>query len=207
MRPGRPILVGMDAPYGYPPIPLSVVSRDTLTWQRALSAYPNLAGWALEYDLLTPTNRIELRNGTDAVTIVDAGQGNWTITVPSTTTPWPAGKYSWIERVTSATQRHTLSDGHLEVLLNYDASAASAGLDTRTYNRICLDNLEAVLKKKATQDQLGYTINGRSLQRMTETELLAAHKYYKEAVLAEERLERAARGLPVGGSYRVAFTG
>lgn len=196
------------APYGYPDIPTLAYRKDKLTWARALPAFPFAGGWALKYDFVSLTGRVSLRDNTDSVQIDDAGNGNWTVLVPSTTTAWAAGKYTWTEWVEKTGERQTLSSGRTEILLNFDDALAASGYDSRSGVRKVYDALQALLEGKALRgDQLAYTIAGRSLQRLSFDEVTRAHEKYRQLVIAEDRREAAARGVAVGGVYKVRFAG
>ncbi|XPV77942.1 MAG: hypothetical protein ACNI27_08485 [Desulfovibrio sp.] len=76
-----------------------------------------------------------------------------------------------------------LDEGRFKVRKNL--STHSGPFDGRTDSEKALDAIEAVLGKRATQDQKSYTINNRSLERMGISELLRLKKYYALKVRKE----------------------
>ncbi len=71
------------------------------------------------------------------------------------------------------------------------------------------DNTEklAALEGKADSDVSSYSINGRSLNKFTPSELLEWRDYYRREVQREERAELARSGKATGRTVAVRFWG
>lgn len=173
--------------------PITLRAGDTWQWKRSLTDYP--AGtWTLKYRFKNAAGGFEVvasADGTDhSVTVAAA-----------TSTGYAAGKYAWIAWVEAGTEKFTVDQGTVEVLPDLRTGAATAAQDTRSHARKVLDALEALLEGKATRDQMAYTINGRSLERLKPEEVIKWRSFYRAEVLREERAEAIASGL--GGGARV----
>lgn len=173
--------------------PLKLRAGDTWEWKRSLSDYP--AGtWTLKYRFKNAAGGWEIiatADGTDHLVTVAA----------ATTTGYASGKYAWLAWVEAGTEKFTVDQGTVEVLPDLRTGTATAALDTRSHARKVLDALEALIEGKATRDQMAYTINGRSLTRMSPEELIKWRSFYKSEVAREERAEAIASG--IGGGARV----
>ena len=78
-----------------------------------------------------------------------------------------------------------------------------SGYDNRSHVKKVLDALEATLENKASQDQLSYSIAGRSLSRLSPTELIQWRDRYREEYNREVQAERIAQGLGNSNKIRV----
>lgn len=107
---------------------------------------------------------------------------------------WPAGIYAYSLRVTDGVDVHEVESSTVEVLADLDAVVA--GIDQRSHARRVLDNIEAVLEKRSTQDQEKYRINNRELWRTPLPELLTLKNQYAAIVRREEA---KANGKPLFG--------
>ena len=81
----------------------------------------------------------------------------------------------------------------------------ASNADRRSHVKKVLDALEALLEGKASQDQLSYSIRGRSLSRMTPSELLEWRDKYKSEWAKEQRADRIKAGLGSDAIIRVRF--
>ena len=66
---------------------------------------------------------------------------------------------------------------------------------TKTFAEQMVDNLQAVLLNKASNDVLEYEIKGRQLKKYSFVEIDDLRKRYKKEVLAEKREADLAAGL------------
>lgn len=175
--------------------PQELVAGDTWAWTRSLSDY-SAATWTLTYYFKNASANFSFAasaSGTDhAVSVAKA-----------TTAAYAAGTYAWEAYVDDGTSRYRVDHGSLEVLA--DMSAAG-NIDKRSHWRIVLDNVEPVLQNRATQDQLSYSINGRSLQRMPISDLLDLYDRAKGAVAKEDALDRSRNGLGSSSKIKVRFS-
>jgi|GEM_PF-1630805 len=99
-----------------------------------------------------------------------------------------AGRWWWQVKVTDGTESHMPETG--ELLVESNLFDESGSYDGRSEARIALDNINAVLANKATQDQQSYTIKGRTLQRYTVADLLKLRTFF----VARVRKERGDSG-------------
>ena len=174
-------------------IPAKLTAGTTLDLRVELSAYP----------APTWTATLYLRGIGGAFDIVGAADGS-SHRLQATavdTAAWAAGEYTYLLRVTDGANVHNVESGRLELLP--DLAQAEAGFDGRSHNRRVLDAVEAVLEKRASQDQERYRINNRELYRTPMAELIRLRTYYRNLVADEER---RARGRGRFRQVKVAMT-
>lgn len=115
------------------------------------------------------------------------------------TAAWTPGLYAVSVRATSGDDVLELYSGQLRVLP--DMASVSAGFDPRSENEKALDAINAVLEKKAGQDQMRYRINNRELWRTPVTDLLKLKSVYTTLVRREHARKRGSsffgRAIPV----------
>lgn len=157
-------------------VPSEIIAGDTLTITITSAEYPSTDGW---------TGCLALR-GKMPVDITATGNvdGSYTVSALYTETrQYPAGNYLYVLYVANPTEQYTIETGRVDVVARADLSRNT---DVRTHARKVLDAVEATLEGRATNDQLSYTINGRSLQRTPLTELLQLREHYRDEVRKEE---------------------
>jgi hypothetical protein len=140
----------------------------------ALAQYPAPA-WGLTAVIRGP-QAIDLTStadGTNHVFTADA----------ATTTTWQAGAYWFSLRATNGSQTFEASAGQLTIIK--DLAAVTEPYDGRTQNAIALAAIDAVIAKRATQDQQRYKINERELWRTPIADLLKLRAYYAMLVARE----------------------
>lgn len=160
--------------------------------------------------LSTPLSRIKLRDypatewslrlilrGPAAVQVVGSvepdGLHSLNLTAAETGA-WPAGIYAYSLRVTDGVDVHEVESSTVEVIADLDTIVA--GVDQRSHARRVLDNIEAVIEKRSTQDQDKYRINNRELWRTPLADLLTLKNQYAALVRREEA---KANGKPLFG--------
>lgn len=178
--------------------PAELRAGDTWKWNKSLAAYPASAPWTLKYRFKHPT-------AAGFEVVASASGDNYAITVAATTTAaLIAGTFTWIAWVEGgASEKYTVDEGTLVVLPDYRNGTAAAVLDDRSHSRIVLDAIEAVIEKRATQDQERYMIAGRELWRTPIPTLLKLRQTYRAEVRAQDLAERIKDGTGVGG--RIQF--
>jgi len=174
---------------------------DQWNWKRddLATDYPT-SSYALTYSarLLDSAGATEIEISASEV------NNSYLISVASTATiNYTAGEYSWRAFITRASDsnRITVDEGLFTIEKDY---ATDSG-DYRTHARIVLQALEATLESRASIDQMSMSIAGRSLSRMSPTELREWRAHYKTLVLAEERKSRLKRGEGSGSTIKVQF--
>lgn len=130
--------------------------------------------------------------GPSAIDLTGTADGQHHVLVASAvdTAEWAPGAYQMSLRVTnSATSEVAEVDSGFFTVLP-DLSVLVAGTDARSHVQITLENIEAIIEKRATRDQERYLINGRELWRTPIGDLLKLRDRYK----AELNRIRAAQG-------------
>lgn len=180
--------------------PTSLYAGSLVQWKRSdLAAdYPPAS-----YDLVY---KARLRGGLNPEMSVTATNDNGvflvTLTNAVTATAVP-GEYYWqaeIERK-SDNARIMVATGQWTVLPDLDQT----GADPRSHSEIMLDKIQSLLEGRADKDVTSYSINGRSIAKMSVTDLLSWRDYYRKEVLLERRKADAAAGKPSTATVKVRF--
>ena len=155
---------------------------------------PASIGWVLTALLRGPSN-------IDMPAIAEANQHRFK-SGATTTAGWLPGVYLYTIRAALAGEVVAVESG--QITIQRDIAALTPGSEIRTHAAITLANIEAVIEKRASQDQKRYTINNRELWRNDIAELLLLRDKYKAIVRQEQRAARG--GSAYGRSVRVRFT-
>lgn len=147
-----------------------------------LTAYPASAGWAVSVVIRGPSS-------IDLAATAEADQHRFTATADATKA-WTAGLHRFSLRAALDDQLVEIEGG--ELTIDQDLAALPAGSDLRTHAEIVLDNIHAVIEKRATQDQARYVIGNRELWRTPLPDLLALKKHYQDLV-NREKAKRAGK--------------
>lgn len=180
--------------------PLAFTAGDFLQWKRVDLAedYPP-ALYRLHY-----TARQRGGGATTFTFTATASDGVFLVQVASTVTAdYVDGKYHWqaeIERISDGA-RIVVGTGEWDVLPDY----ASNNADPRQHAEIMLDKIETLLEGKADKDVASYSIAGRSITKMTISELLQWRGYYKSEVAKLSREARVRAGRPSNATVKVRF--
>ena len=180
--------------YGYP-----IIAGDLTTWKREdLTDYP-ATSYSLSYKA-----RLE-NSGSTVISISASADGtNYLVSIAGATTgAYTVGLYHYDAYITktSTSERIRVDYGRFEVIPDLSSSTA----DPRTHAKIVLDAIESVIEGRASQDQMSYSIAGRSLSRMSVDDLLTFRNRYKAEVINEERKLRVKEGLGHDGIIRARF--
>lgn len=171
-------------------IPAQISAGLTFSVLAALPAY--LApSWALTLALRGPSN-IDLIGAPE-------GQQHRLEAAADVSATYPPGLYRYSLRATYSGIVREVEAGTINVLA--DLAQLPAGGEMRSHARIVLDNIRAVIEKRATQDQQRYSINNRELWRTPVADLLKLENQYAARVRAEDA--RANGSSVFGKSYRV----
>lgn len=116
---------------------------------------------------------------------------------------YTAGHYHWQLEVveTSSSNRIVLNTGEWDIKVDLDDNNA----DPREHYEIMLDKIETVLQGRADADVLSYSINGRSLSKMSPNELVEWRNYYKKELTMHNRKERIKHNKPTGATIVARF--
>lgn len=177
--------------------PQSVTAGDSVVFTKTVCDYPASDGWTLTYFFKTPDGSQKFN-----FTATTAANGtDYAVTV-NNTAAWQPGEYIGQAKVAGVGgQTFTVWSGILRV---YPSVAANA--DTRSHARKCLDNIEAVLEKKATHEVLNSEVNGVKLERIPFDQLIALRDRYRMEVRNEEAALRIKQGLGSGRKILTRFT-
>ncbi len=117
------------------------------------------------------------------------------------TASWLPGAYTYTIRAILDDAVFAVESGNITI--KPDAATIPDGTETRSVARITLDNIDAVLQNRASQDQQRYSINNRELWRTPIADLLKLRAQYVAIVTRENS---AARGQSIyGRSIGVRF--
>lgn len=180
--------------------PETIVIGDYLLWKRTdlVDDYP-VADYTMEY-----VARITAGGATEIKVASSVVGGTYVFEVSSATSAtYVAGFYHWqLEATQTATgNRVVLERGTFTAVVDLDVN----GTDPRTHAEIMIDKIESILQGKADADVSSYSINGRSLTKMSYEELTAARDYYRKEYAKERAKERALAGETTGQTVLVRF--
>ena len=121
----------------------------------------------------------------------------------ATSASFEPGFYHWqLEIVqTSTNNRIVVERGEFEAIQDLDTN----GADPRTHAEIMLDKIESLLQGRADKDVSSYSIQGRSIAKMSVVDLLQWRDYYRKEVLKERRDNAIALGRPTKTTMKVRF--
>lgn len=157
-------------------IPAKISAGLTFSAVAALSAYPAPA-WSMTLALRGPAS-IDLEATAD-------GTSHALAATAEETGAYPPGLYRYSLRALYNGVVREIEHGTINVLA--DLVQLQPGTETRSHARIVLDNIQAVIEKRATQDQQKYTINNRELWRTPIADLLKLKNLYLALVRQEEK--------------------
>lgn len=182
----------VDIPYREPS---TARAGDKVTWKRQFADYP-ASEWTLKYVLINDSAKI-------TITATADGDDHLVEETPATTAGWGAGRYTFLGYVEKSGERTTLFDGSIHI---YPDLTAETTYDGRSHVKKTLDILEGVIEGKAAKDQISYSIEGRSISRMSWTEIMTAYEKYKAWYAQEKKQEKIKRNLKTGSAIKVRFT-
>ena len=181
--------------------PDTLVVGDRWVWRRddLVSDYP-LDEYALESRFTEDSTR-----NTNAFTIAATeAESTYLVEIASAVTAsLTAGDYQWAAFIirSSDNQRVVIDQGRTEILPNLQNTTA----DLRSHAKKVLDAIEAVLENRASQDQMSYSIAGRSLSRMSIDDLMTFRNRYRAEYLREIKLARIKNKQDSGNTIKVRF--
>lgn len=155
------------------------------------SAYP-APDWTLRAILRGP-QAIDLTATADGTSHVFAADA-------ATTEAWKPGTYWYSLRASKGSALMDAGGGQLVVAP--DLANVTEPYDGRSQAAIALAAIDAVLAKRATQDQQRYTINNRELWRTPIADLLKLRAYYATQVRRERNSPRWGKPIIVKFSER-----
>ena len=153
-------------------IPQTLTAGDSWSWTDSLADHP-APTWTLTYYFRGPQpfNIAATPSGADHLSVATA----------AVTAAYKSGAYDWIARVVSGSTVVTVDAGRLAVAANL----ANVANEFRSFWRQVLDELEPVILNRASTDQLSMSVAGRSLSRMSWSELLSVYDRAKLEVASD----------------------
>lgn len=189
-----------NAPEGEP---LEVVVGDYLQWKRSdvSDDYPTSEGYTAEY-----VARITGGGSTEIKLQQAAGSTDdyYLFQVSSeTSASFLPGLYHWQLEITqtSSGNRIVVDIGDFTAIPDMDSNQA----DPRIHAEIMVDKIQTILEGKADSDVSSYSIAGRSLTKMSFTELIEARDYYRREIVKHNNAELLKRGKSNGSTIKVRF--
>jgi hypothetical protein len=185
-----------NAPEGEP---TEVVVGDFIQWKRSdlVQDYPP-ALYSAEYVA-------RINGGSDEIKILGAEFSDYYLfTVNSSDSDiFIPGVYRWQLEITktSSGDRLTIEVGNFKILPDMDVNAS----DARIHAEIMVDKIETILSGKADSDVASYSIAGRSLTKMSFSELIEAREYYKREINNHNNKELLKRGKTTSSTIKVRF--
>ena len=180
--------------------PETVVVGDFIQWKRTDlgTDYPN--------NLYTATYVARITGGgaNEIVLTGTASGDDYLFTVDSvTSTDFAPGYYHWqLEIVRNSDSNRIVVDrGVFTAIVDLDVNQS----DPRTHAEIMVAKIESLLSGKADADVSSYSIAGRSLTKLSFSELVEARDYYKREYQKEVIAERIRRGKSTGATVKVRF--
>jgi hypothetical protein len=120
-----------------------------------------------------------------------------------TTSAFGTGDYHWQLEITETASgnRIVVERGEFQAIADLDNN----GADPRTHAEIMLDKIEGLLIGRADKDVSSYSIQGRSISKMTISDLLQWRDYYRKEVNRERRENDIALGKTTKTTMKVRF--
>ena len=153
--------------------PVTIYKGETVVWNRKdLTDYP-VGSYAMSWSA-----RLESNGGTAFTATVTEVDDYYKFTLDNSSTGgYTTGDYFWVLKVTQSSDSEELiiDSGKITVKDNYFGTTG----DTRSHAKIMLDKIESILEGRADADVSSYSIQGRSLSKISINELLQWRDYYK----------------------------
>lgn len=177
-------------------IPGELRAGDTWFWELSDKRYP-ADSWSFVAYFSNPANDF-------SVTSTANNTAHRFNVSAATTEEYEYGGYSYQIRAEHASdgRKFTVGEGWIDVLPPMDKR-----LDHRNHVKKVLDALESVIEGRATNDQMSMAIAGRSISRMSPSELAEFHGWYAqqwEQIVARQR--KTSFGKSSQNQIRVRFT-
>jgi hypothetical protein len=162
--------------------PLDFYSGETVKFKRTdLSDYP-APTWTLYYVLQKTGTRITFNSSQDG-----SSTNHLVSLTPATTANYTVGLYHWVVEARNGTDVYVVDEGYLEIKTDY--AEQSSGYDDRSVAKKMVDAYESLFSNQITNstlEQLSYSIAGRSISKMSaseiRTEYLRWQRLYQQEV-------------------------
>ena len=186
-----------EAPEGEP---LKIVVGDFIQWKKSSLAetYPPALYSATYVARITAGGASEIQ-----ITATETSSYYLFTVSSATSAAFVPGFYHWQLEVTqtSSSNRIVVERGDFELVQDLDNN----GADPRSHAEIMLGKIESLLQGRADKDVSSYSIQGRSIAKMSIVDLLQWRDYYRKEVLKERRDNAIALGKPTKTTMKVRF--
>ena len=171
--------------------PLDFYSGETVKWKRTdLTDYP-APTWTLNYFLQKSGTKIDFASAQDGSTT-----HHLISLTPATTAAYTVGIYHWIVEARHGTDVYVVDEGYMEIKTDFAEQAS--GYDDRSVAKKMVDAYESLFSNQITNstlEQLSYSIAGRSISKMSASEIRTEYLRWKRLYQQEEDELRIANGL------------
>lgn len=179
--------------------PHEFVIGDFIQWKREdiVGDYPvatHSATWVA---------RIATGGSTEIIVNATEASTYYLFTISSATSAtFAKGHYHWQLEITetSSGNRIVIDRGTLDIHYDLDDN-----VDPRSHAQLMVDKIESILEGKADADVASYSINGRSLTKMSFDDLIRARDFYRKEYAKELQIELAKNGEKTGATVLVRF--
>jgi len=176
--------------------PTNIVVGDYLLWRRSLPDYSNATYTA------TYVAKIAGNSASEILIVGTANDSDYLFTVTSTTSSaFLAGNYFWQLEISSGANRLVIERGNWIISPDLDIGSA----DPRSHADIMITKIESLLSGRGDADVSSYSINGRSINKLSIAELVEWRDYYKAEQVKERREARRLSGQSTGSMIKVRF--
>lgn len=189
-----------NAPEGEP---REIVVGDFLQWKRSdiASDYPTSEGYTAEYVArITGGGATEIKlpqsvNSTDTYYLFQISSVDTALFLP--------GLYHWQLEITETASgnRLVVDIGDFNAIPDMDNNQA----DPRIHAEVMVAKIQTILEGKADADVSSYSIAGRSLTKLSFSELIEARDYYRREMTKHKNDELLKRGKSNGSTIKVRF--
>lgn len=187
-----------NAPEGEPE---TVVVGDFIQWKRSdlVQDYPVATHSATYVARITGGGANEIQ-----ITATESNPSYYLFTATSaTSSSFVPGLYHWQLEVTETASgnRIVVGTGMFRALPDLDVNNS----DPRSHAEIMLDKIQTILEGRADSDVSSYSIQGRSLAKMSISDLLEWRNYYRREVMKEKRDSDIQNGRKTSSTVKVRF--
>lgn len=175
--------------------PESFTLGETVRWTKHLADYPPQDGWGLFYVFRNFSSHFN-------VTAIPEKDHYLIQITPETIADPSYGTYWWQATTFKGDEWHVTGSGTM--IINPHLSLTDS-YDGRSHVGQVLDALEATILGKANRDQMGYSISGRSISRLSPAELLKWRDLYKAEYSRELQAARVKAGFASGSTIKIRF--
>lgn len=176
-----------------------IVQGASATWRTSPNLYKPSDGWGLKYYFRGPGQGVDIAATTEGDEFV--------LSLSPYTSVLAVGVYRWQAFAERNGEKIFVAEGEIQIKQGFAGSDPNEAVDTRSETKRILDAIDACIAKKATSDQLSYTIANRQLQRYSMTELLTARDKYQKMYNREKLAERAKLGGGILKTHLVRMKG